>query len=179
MKINQNKEQLYVKSLNEIESAVLSVVKKFFEKNPEELYGSIDNIIVEVLRRIKMELINGTIVPSVSSVNGKKGEVTLTYDDVKAEPVINKLTAFNKNFGNEVDTVCEGNDPRLSDKRQPLGHEHENYLTSTTINNAIEKFLNSKGMYFGEGDDINIYINNRNLMVSDGEIKEVEDNGQL
>lgn len=39
------------------------------------------------------------------------------------EPVIPiKGTAFNKNFGNTEDTVCEGNDERLSDSRPPIAH---------------------------------------------------------
>lgn len=41
------------------------------------------------------------------------------------EPVIGaKGTAFNKNFGSNADTVCEGNDGRLSDSRTPLTHSH-------------------------------------------------------
>ena len=34
------------------------------------------------------------------------------------EPAITKNTAFNKNFGTASDTVCQGNDSRLSDSRQ-------------------------------------------------------------
>jgi hypothetical protein len=34
--------------------------------------------------------------------------------DTEKEPVFSKNTAFNKNFGTTADTVCEGNDPRLS-----------------------------------------------------------------
>jgi len=35
-----------------------------------------------------------------------------------------KNTAFNKDFGVGVSTVCEGNDSRLSDARVPLAHTH-------------------------------------------------------
>ena len=39
------------------------------------------------------------------------------------EPKITpKRTAFNKDFGTAEDTVCEGNDSRLSDARTPLAH---------------------------------------------------------
>ena len=41
------------------------------------------------------------------------------------EPLITKKTAFNKNFGSTAGTVCEGNDSRLSDSREPLAHTHE------------------------------------------------------
>ena len=41
------------------------------------------------------------------------------------EPVFTKNTAFNKDFGSVVGTVCEGNDSRLSNDRNPLAHTHE------------------------------------------------------
>lgn len=41
------------------------------------------------------------------------------------EPVIAvKRTAFNKDYGNIADTVCQGNDSRLSNARTPLPHTH-------------------------------------------------------
>lgn len=47
------------------------------------------------------------------------------------EPAFSKNTAFNKNFGNTTGTVCEGNDTRLSDNRNPLAHNQ----TISTITN--------------------------------------------
>ena len=44
------------------------------------------------------------------------------------EPAFEKNTAFNKNFGNEENTVCEGDDVRLSDARTPLSHTHGNIV---------------------------------------------------
>lgn len=151
MSINQSKNKLFTKGLSDNEAAILAVVKRFFERNPEELYGSIDNMVMEVLRRVKQELINGTLVASVSSVNGKNGQVVLSADDVGAEPKIEKLTAFNKDFGNEASTVCEGNDPRLKDAREPLSHEHEGYIKITDLDKEIEKFLQKKGITFKDG----------------------------
>lgn len=40
------------------------------------------------------------------------------------ETAFSKNTAFNKNFGTAVDTVCQGNDSRLSDARTPTAHTH-------------------------------------------------------
>lgn len=40
------------------------------------------------------------------------------------EPVIIKKTAFNKDFGTVSGTVCEGDDSRLSNDRNPLAHTH-------------------------------------------------------
>ena len=39
------------------------------------------------------------------------------------EPVFTKNTAFNKNFGTKTNTVCQGNDVRLSDTRDFTEHE--------------------------------------------------------
>ena len=40
------------------------------------------------------------------------------------EPAFTKNNAFNKSFGAVADTVCQGNDSRLSDARTPLAHAH-------------------------------------------------------
>ena len=51
------------------------------------------------------------------------GSDELKPSDIGAEPAIGvKGSAFNKNFGNAANEVCEGNDPRLSDKRDPKNH---------------------------------------------------------
>lgn len=44
--------------------------------------------------------------------------------DSSYEPIFTKNTAFNKNFGNVSGTICEGDDPRLSDSRTPKSHTH-------------------------------------------------------
>jgi hypothetical protein len=53
------------------------------------------------------------------------------YDDTSLvaavaskENAFTKNTAFNKDFGSASDTVCEGDDARLSDARPPLAHTH-------------------------------------------------------
>jgi hypothetical protein len=50
------------------------------------------------------------------------------------EPVIpTKGTAFNKDFGTAADTVCEGNDSRLSDTRTPKAHASTHVTGGTDI----------------------------------------------
>lgn len=51
--------------------------------------------------------------------------------DSKEPVILTKNTAFNKNYGSTSDTVCQGNDSRLSDARTPLAHTH-------TISNITE-----------------------------------------
>lgn len=41
------------------------------------------------------------------------------------ENSFSKNSAFNKDFGSSAETVCEGNDSRLSDARVPLAHTHD------------------------------------------------------
>ena len=40
------------------------------------------------------------------------------------EDMFSKNTAFNRNFGTTSETVCQGNDSRLSDARTPTAHAH-------------------------------------------------------
>jgi hypothetical protein len=49
----------------------------------------------------------------------------LTIRNLGGEPAFEKKTAFNKDFGNTEGTICEGNDPRLYDNREPLQHVHK------------------------------------------------------
>ena len=55
------------------------------------------------------------------------------------EPAFSKNTGFNKNFGSTAGTVCQGNDSRLSDARDPLAHVHA--ITDVT---GLEVALDSK-----------------------------------
>jgi hypothetical protein len=57
------------------------------------------------------------------ALNGKKDDFT-------------ENTAFNKDFGNVVGTVCEGNDSRLSDARTPTAHTHTS-LEITDFQTAV------------------------------------------
>ena len=59
-----------------------------------------------------------------------------TFDD-GAEPVIGaKGTAFNKDFGTSSGEVCEGNDSRLSDTRDPNAHAAEHTDGTDDIQSA-------------------------------------------
>lgn len=58
-------------------------------------------------------------IHTISNIGGLQ-----TALDSKEPLIAIKNSAFNKNFGNTVDTVCQGNDSRLSDSRAPLSHTH-------------------------------------------------------
>lgn len=174
MKITQNDNSMFIKGLDNVEAKTLSTVKRFFDRDPKEIEGSIDYLILEVLRRVKEDILDGSFITSVASINGQRGDVTLTASDLGAEPEFNKLSAFNKEFGDKAKTVCEGNDPRLSDSREPLKHNHEEYLTSDDIDQAVEDFLKRKGISFttSTGEQEVITITNKNLIVVNGEFVE-------
>jgi hypothetical protein len=62
-----------------------------------------------------------------------KSGVISTKEDAFA-----KNTAFNKNFGTATDTVCQGNDSRLSDARTPTSHDHNDlYYTEAEIGSLL------------------------------------------
>jgi hypothetical protein len=70
-----------------------------------------------------------------------KSESSHLHDGVY-EPVIStKKTAFNRDFGTGPNTVCAGNDPRLSNARPPTTHTH-----TTTIADVVnlQTALNEK-----------------------------------
>lgn len=53
-----------------------------------------------------------------------KPTIPSTAAEVGAEPAFSKNNAFNKNFGVAAGDVCQGNDSRLSDDRNPTSHNH-------------------------------------------------------
>lgn len=60
--------------------------------------------------------------------------VQLTPGQVGAEPAFTKNTAFNRNFGESVDTVCRGNDGRLYNARRASNITMSLSGTTLTIN---------------------------------------------
>jgi hypothetical protein len=169
MSISQSKHNNYTKGLSSTEAQILSIVKRYFEVNPGEIEGSIEHITLEVLRRVKEEILNAEFNFTVSSINGQMGEVTLTATDVGAEPSFEKASAFNKEFGSEEGTVCEGNDPRLSDARPPTEHGHEGYILEANLELAMKMYLEKKGITFTE-DDI---IIKKDMILQNAKISEV------
>lgn len=61
-----------------------------------------------------------------------------TATEVGAEPAFTKNSAFNKNFGTSVGTVCQGSDSRLSNARAPTAHTHDDrYFTESEVDAKI------------------------------------------
>lgn len=65
------------------------------------------------------------------------------YLDTNKESVFSKNTAFNKDFGISDNTVCEGNDTRLSDARESLIHDNEKH-TENYINDTDSRLTDAR-----------------------------------
>lgn len=130
MRMEELSENRYVKGVDTVEKYLLELVRDFLKQDnfkPPE--SSREYIIEEALKRMKEELIFEQMgVTSIKFPDGteKTGIVNITLKDLGGEPAIKlKRSAFNVSFGNKQNTACEGNDPRLSDKRIPLAHQHD------------------------------------------------------
>lgn len=122
MNIKEYEDNRYTKQKTEIEKYLLRIIQRYFDIENNDSNSSIEAIIVESITRLKRILI--TEKGFIFSLNQKTGHITLTIGDFGGEESFEKNTAFNKDFGIEADTICEGNDPRLSDAREPLQHTH-------------------------------------------------------
>lgn len=129
MRIEELQNNMYIKSTDSVEKYLLNIIQEYFKNSNEALEGSKEYIIREAVDRLKTEMdYNSLGVLSIALPNGevRTGDVSITLEDLGGEPMISpKLSAFNVNFGNTANTACEGNDPRLSDARKPIKHEHE------------------------------------------------------
>ena len=121
-------ESRYIKSTDTVERYLLNLVEQYFSTHSIASTTSREYIIKKAIERMKEELSYDDIgVLSITLPSGEKrtGAISITLADLHGEPLIApKLSAFNVAFGDEQNTACEGNDPRLSDARVPIDHNH-------------------------------------------------------
>ena len=123
MKLEELANNRYIKTTDSVEKYLLEIIKKYFESSNIDTDNR-EYIIKKAVARMKEELDIDNA--GVLSVNGKTGDVTITLEELGGEPaIVPKNSAFNVDFGDQQNTACEGNDPRLSDARKPLRHTHE------------------------------------------------------
>lgn len=129
MRMEELSDNRYVKGADTVERYLLSLVEEYFKNGTVAMNTSREFIIKKAVKRMKEELDFEDIgVLSITLPDGRvlTGAVTLTIDDLGGEPKIAvKGSAFNVDFGDQQNTACEGNDPRLSDPRKPLPHTHD------------------------------------------------------
>ena len=149
MRMEELQNNQFIKKTDTVEKYLLDLVKNYFENNSEVNPNTQEYIIQKAVERMREEL--DVDNAGVVSINGRTGDVTIDCASLGAEPFIgNKKTAFNCDFGSTKGTVCEGNDPRLNDKRIPTAHTHSmneiNGLQGqiSSLQNLIQK-LNGTG----------------------------------
>ena len=87
-----------------------------FEIANRVVINNTTNEVVEGLAAHQSE--KNTSAHEVSNISGLQAALN------EKEDMFSKNTAFNKDFGTTLGTVCQGNDNRLSDARTPIAHTH-------------------------------------------------------
>lgn len=123
MNIAEYENNQYTRELNEVERYLMRMIQRYFDIEYTNSKESVEAIINESLARLKQDLLDNTNY--IYNFNQEVGRVVLTIQKFNGEPLFDKNIAFNKDFGDIADTVCEGNDPRLYDDRIPLDHIHD------------------------------------------------------
>ncbi len=162
MRIEELQNNMYIKSTDSVEKFLLNIIQEYFKDSNEALEGSKEYIIREAVDRLKTEMdYNSLGVLSITLPNGevRTGDVAVTLEDLGGEPLISpKLSAFNVNFGTEAETACEGNDPRLSNARKPIPHQHEisDVIGLEGILSTIQGQIEREGIYNHVHDNKNL-----------------------
>lgn len=176
MRVQKLDNNIFIKSLDPVDSYLINIINRYFNSDGNDIKINSENIIDEAIRRVKEDLYDliksSSINGIVTSVNKMTGDITLDYSNVGAERAFSKRTAFNKDFGNESGTVCQGDDIRLSDARKPLKHSHEEYISSSDLDLVILSLLSKNGIVINGTD---VIVSNKNLKILNGEL--VENNG--
>ena len=123
MNLKEHDDNIFTKEKSDIEKYLLRIIQRYFDIENNYSKASVESIIVESLTRFKRDILDKK--GFLFSLNQKTGHIILTIKDFNGEPAFNKNNAFNKDFGNIEDTICEGNDERLYDSREPLEHIHD------------------------------------------------------
>ena len=139
MRIEQIKPQYYVKTADVLDQKFYEIIREQIQQVDPGDRRTIEYIAQQVLLIVNERLMNQQGSVGVLSVNGLAGDVVITPETLGAEPEITKKTAFNRDFGTKANTICQGNDPRLSDKREPISHVHE---IEEINNEELTNFIN-------------------------------------
>lgn len=162
MRMEELSDSRYIKSTDQVERYLLGLVEEYCKNSNVSSPSSREYIIKRAVQRMKEEIsFEGMGVLSITLPDGepRTGAVNITLEDLNGEPLISpKLSAFNVPFGNEQNTACEGNDPRLSDARKPLKHQHEikDIIGLEGQLSTLEGLLNRTGQFEHEHANKNI-----------------------
>ena len=151
MGLKEHKNNQLTKEQNDIKKYLLRIIQRYFDIENNFTQESIEAIIIESLTRLKHSI--AAEKGFMFSFNQKTGNIVLTIKDFNGELAFNKNTAFNKDFGTENNTICEGNDIRLHNKREPLNHIHE-IASIKELKEELEKFNIPSNLHIHENKKI-------------------------
>lgn len=141
MSLEQHEDNRFTKERDDVEKYLLRIIQRYFDIENVYTQESIEAIIVESLTRYKQSIIHEK-GGFIFSLNQRTGHIMLTIRDLGGEEAFEKQSAFNKDFGIKSDTICEGNDPRLKDKREPLEHKHK-IVNIKDLKERLDKLISS------------------------------------
>lgn len=141
----------YTKEKDEVERYLLRVIHRYFQVEDEYSKSQIESIIIEAIKRLKQWLVKDK--GFIFSMNRRTGHLHVTIQDFNGEPVFEKRLAFNKDFGNIADTICEGDDPRLSDEREPNEHVHE-IEDIQGLQDALDALIEARGFHVHKNKNV-------------------------
>lgn len=124
MRIEQINPHYYIKTIDPLSQKIYDIVKEQLKEVEPDDRRTIEYIAQQVLLIVNERLMNQQGSMGVLSVNKMSGDVVITPETIQAEPAFTKKTAFNRDFGTRANTVCQGDDSRLSDAREPKPHTH-------------------------------------------------------
>ncbi|MCC0628534.1 hypothetical protein IR152_01085 [Clostridioides sp. ES-S-0108-01] len=73
MRIQQKKDNIYVKGLDKVDAYLINVIQRYFEYDGKKVLGSKEQIIDEVIQRVKEDLILAQIQDLLEEFLLKKG----------------------------------------------------------------------------------------------------------
>lgn len=152
MALEQHEDNRFTKERDDVEKYLLRIIQRYFDIQNVYTQESIEAIIIESLTRYKQSIFHEK-GGFIFSLNQKTGHIVLTIRDFGGEEAFEKQSAFNKDFGDEADTICEGNDPRLEDEREPLPHEHE-ISDVKGLSERLKKIIPSNKMHIHKNKNV-------------------------
>ena len=99
MRIQQKENNIYVKTLDNIDSYLINIINRYFQDDKEDIRLNVENIINESIRRMKEDLdiiIEDLLLKnSVTSVNGQNVHV----DPNAPKMIVSKTEPTSANIG--------------------------------------------------------------------------------
>lgn len=165
----------YSKRPEKIDVYLNSIIQRFFDTRKANNDIAIEQIITAAMARYK-----GSINykdKGVRSINGKEGIIFISVHTLKLLGKEPHKTAFNKNFGSALGTICSGDDIRLNDDRNPKDHAHQ--VKEIQNLGMVLHSLNTKATSYGRHEHQNKNVLDKITCTSKTDLKDIEDANKI